>query len=150
MLKLVWPLPHIEHQLASACTYCFVLILLGIQVGSLGPSLLELSSRVSASLQDTSYAASVRSITFLTFSCAGPLLDYMSPHGFLASACIVAALGNILIPLTQNLSGLYAATSLQGIAGGIVDTGTNVVMLWAFAGMPMMRTHVPYTSDYTK
>jgi hypothetical protein len=58
--------------------------------------------------------------------------------------------GNILIPLTQNLSGLYAATSLQGIAGGIADTGTNVVMLWAFAGMPMMRTHVPYTTDYTK
>jgi hypothetical protein len=135
MATLAWPLPHKANVKASALTYCFILLLLGIQVGSFGPALLDLSSRVSGSLQDTAYGASFRSLTSLALSFTGPLFDFLSPHGFLAVACIVAAVGNGLVPLSRNLSSLYGATSLQGIAGGIADTGINVGMLWAFSGM---------------
>lgn len=114
--------------------YCFVVLLMGIQVGSFGPALVEVSHAIGASLSDTAYGSSIRTVTSMIASLCGPLYDKAAGHKLLALTCLLCAVGNTIVALAANVSLFYLGMAFQGISSGLLDVGVNLLMLWLFAG----------------
>ena len=157
----------LRHPALPSTLYAILAVAVGIQVSIFGPALLRLSAQVGASLGDTAYASAARTLASVGASAAGPIFDVLAAgqdgapvrcgarrscrlpralhaHTVMGGAALVGGLGSALIPAARSLGALYLGLALQGAASGLLDTGSNLLMMWLWherrAGAPWMQT----------
>ena len=122
-----------HSQPGKACVlYCLIYICLGLCLSTFGPVILDLSVQTSATLQATGQALIIRSVGYLVGSFFGFLYDSQPGHWLLCFAMCLACAGTLAITFARSSFALAGAVSLQGVALGLIDTGANLMLLWAF------------------
>jgi FHS family Na+ dependent glucose MFS transporter 1 len=137
-----------ESQPGKACVlYCLIYVCLGLCLSTFGPVILDLSVQTSATLQATGQALIIRSVGYLVGSLFGFLYDSLPGHWLLCFAMCLACAGTLAITFARSSFALAGAVSLQGVALGLIDTGANLMLLWAFrekSGPPMQALHCAF------
>ena len=98
----------------------------------LGPTLIELSCEIEASLAHMSYAFTSRSIGYLTGSIVGGwLFDKYNGHVVLSLSCLWATLMMWVLPYVSSIYGLLVIIALLGVSLGSLDTGLRDEILYS-------------------
>ena len=103
---------------------------LGCTLSMFGPVILDLAAQTGGSLRATGFCLTARSFAYLLGASCGPLYDRMPGHRLLALAMALCCAGTALIPAARSSAALAATVALQGAAMGLIDTGSNLLMLW--------------------
>jgi FHS family Na+ dependent glucose MFS transporter 1 len=101
--------------------------------GILGPTLAGLAAQTGATLSQISVVFVVRSAGYIGGSLlAGRAYDRRPGHPILALAVVALAAGMALTPLPPWLWLLAALMCMVGVAEGLIDVGTNTLIVWVY------------------
>jgi FHS family Na+ dependent glucose MFS transporter 1 len=127
------PSPTSASKLPYLWAYYSALVGVGLMVGVFGPTLGALAGQTHSTLQGISLILAMRTLGYLggTLLC-GRLLDKTAGHPILATAILLAALAVALIPLAPLLSWLAALILVMGFAQGLMDVGSNTLIVWVY------------------
>ncbi len=107
-------------------------IVLGISAALLGPTLNQLAANTGSTLGDISVLFTMRSIGYLIGAVLSAFLyERFGGHRVMALAFVGAAISLFVTPLMPTLWLLSAVTLFSRLAGGIIDTGENTLIVWA-------------------
>ena len=110
----------------------YAFALMGLDMGLLGPSLLELAVQTSSSIAALSFVFAARSVGLLVGTLvAGYLIDRLPNRGhvILSSGAVLISAVTIVFPLMPNLYLLIAMGWLHGCTMGLVDNTTQVLLI---------------------
>ena len=119
-------------------------IALGLLIGSLGASFLQLQKSTSSTPEQLTFVFTLRSFGYIIGSAAGGiLLDKFPKTGtpMIAFALFMTAVSTAIIPSAHSLELLFFLGSTQGIAMGMLDTVANVLIIhmWKEEAGPWMQ-----------
>ena len=119
------------HKYLQTASYYLAVLILGF-VGLIKASTLpDLAQNTSVNLSQITYVLSAGSIGYLVGSfLGGRLFDRFSGHKIIAAATFIAACLLAFIPLLQTLSLMLMIFFLFGLLIGIIELGTNTLILW--------------------
>ena len=118
-------------RLPKTIGYFSTFVALGMALSVLGPTLPALAEQTGAELGEISFLFTARSLGYIVGSLlGGRLLDRLRGHPVLALSLGVMALALGIVPLLPLLWLLALAMLLLGVSEGVVDPGTNALMLW--------------------
>jgi len=119
------------HPWIATIAYYLSFIILGASTAASGPSLPKLAEHTSSGLDRISLIFVFGSLGYLIGSFfGGRAYDRVPGHRLMAIALLAIGLASVLIPIAPVLWMLLAAMFLSGLAGGIVDVGSNTLLLW--------------------
>ena len=119
------------HPWIATIAYYLSFIILGASTAASGPSLPKLAEHTSSGLDRISLIFVFGSLGYLIGSYfGGRAYDRVPGHRLMAIALLAIGLASVLIPIAPVLWMLLAAMFLSGLAGGIVDVGSNTLLLW--------------------
>ena len=119
------------HPWLATIAYYLSFIILGASTAASGPSLPKLAEHTSSGLDRISLIFVFGSLGYLIGSYfGGRAYDRVPGHRLMAIALLAIGLASVLIPIAPVLWMLLAAMFLSGLAGGIVDVGSNTLLLW--------------------
>ncbi len=111
--------------------YFAAFVALGLSSSSMGPTLPGLAENTRTSLQSISFLFTARSLGYLIASSrGGKLYDKRRGNRVMAVALMGMAMLLALVPLLPNLSLLFVAILLIGIAEGALENGGNTLLVW--------------------
>ncbi|EGD79136.1 sodium-dependent glucose transporter 1 [Salpingoeca rosetta] len=118
-------------RLSLTATNYTAFFCLGLLLSLLGPTLLDLATRLDATIAHMALAFTARSLGYLLGSIVGGLIFDRTAYSatMLATTLLLAATGSFCVPLAKNVPVLAAVVSLQGLAMGFLDTGGNVLLI---------------------
>jgi fucose permease len=112
--------------------YLFSFVVLGVVLGMLGPALQSLRAQVGASVSGISFVFVAQSAGYLVGAVAGGRgFDRGLGHRLLACALVLMAAGLFLVTQSRTLVALCGAFVVLGLAIGLVEVGSNTLLLWA-------------------
>jgi fucose permease len=112
--------------------YLFSFVVLGVVLGMLGPALEGLRAQVGASVSGISFVFVAQSAGYLAGAVAGGRgFDRGLGHRLLGCALVLMAAGLLLVTLSRTLVALCGAFVVLGLALGLVEVGSNTLLLWA-------------------
>jgi len=129
-------------KLFKTITLCAAYFSLGLCMSVTGPTLPFLQEQVGSSISQVSYIFTARSIGVLTGSFMGGfLMDRYNPYSLLFIVVALMAIGIGAMPWCRHLWLLMVSSSLIGIGGGFLDTGTSTLCLemWGQGSGPYMQ-----------
>ncbi len=125
-LKKTSSLPYI-----ATTAYYLSFIILGLTTAASGPSLLKLSEHTSSGLDRISLIFVFGSLGYLIGSfLGGRAYDRLSGHKLMAFTMLIVGVASALIPIARSLQVLLFAMFLSGFASGILDVGSNTLLMW--------------------
>jgi len=111
--------------------YYFLLIIIGLDVAIIGPTLLALSEQTGSTISAIGAVFLAGSIGYTIGTMAGGWsFDHLPGHFVLGLAELLAAVMLICVPFAPSLEVLLIILTLKGIANGFVNTGSNTLLLW--------------------
>ena len=106
-------------------------IALGMMGAALGPTLPSLADNTQTQLSGISFLFTAHAFGYLIGSFqGGRLYDRMPGNPLMVGAMVVAAICLTLVPLIPVLWLLLIVVAILGIAGGVIDVGGNVLLVW--------------------
>ncbi len=112
--------------------YLFSFVVLGVVLGMLGPALEGLRAQVGASVSGISFVFVAQSVGYLLGALAGGRgFDRGLGHRLLSCALILMAAGLFLVTQSRSLVALCGAFVVLGVALGLVEVGSNTLLLWS-------------------
>lgn len=121
-------------KIASTIGYYGAFIALGITVAALGPTLPGLAAHARAGLGAISILFTARSLGYLVGSFqGGRLYDRLPGHPVLATVLLLMAAMLASIPFVPELWVLVGIVLILGVAEGMVEVGSNTLLLWIHA-----------------
>ena len=125
--------PVHASRLPYLAAYYSTLIAVGLMVGIMGPLLGDLARQTQSSLQGISLILAMRPLGYLGGTLlSGRLLDRHPGHPILAGAILISAIALSLMPLAPILLILAALVLIMGFAQGIMDVGSNTLIVWVY------------------
>jgi len=119
------------HGRAQTLAYYIAFIALGLATSILGPTLPTLAQNTGASLAQIGAVLTGMSLGWMIGSfVAGRYYDRRPAHGLLAGMVLMTALMLGLTPMVQRLELLVLVFFLIGFAGGGIDMGGNILLVW--------------------
>jgi FHS family Na+ dependent glucose MFS transporter 1 len=117
--------------MASTVGYYGAFVVLGITVAALGPTLPGLAAHTHTVLSAISFLFTARSLGYLLGSLqGGRLYDRLPGHPLMAAALVLMAAMLALVPFLPALWILVAVLLILGMAEGVVEVGSNTLLLW--------------------
>lgn len=111
--------------------YFAALIVIGLSIATLGPTIPYLADNTASSLNRISVLFSARSLGYLLGSLGiGRLYDRLAGHRLIASLLLVLGVTMALTPLISFLWLLVVVLLLLGISEGGADVGSNTLLIW--------------------
>ncbi|EGG17392.1 hypothetical protein DFA_08387 [Cavenderia fasciculata] len=122
-----------KRELTLTISYLLCFVSLGISVGSLGPTLLSLSTNTHSTLDQVGYFFSARGLGYFFGSFSGRFYDRV-PNGNLICglATILMAVALFLIPLSHNIWLTGIIFFFEGGFAGLIDSGLNTMIVWVW------------------
>lgn len=118
-------------EVSRTAIYCLMILTVGMISGSLGPSLVYLSSLVDASVSQISIVFTVKAMgNILGAFIAGRMFDRMSGHIYLAIMSLLVVATLILVPFSNTLTILLVIFFVMGFAEVSINTGCNLMTIW--------------------
>jgi fucose permease len=112
--------------------YLFSFVVLGVVLGMLGPALEGLRAQVGASVSGISFVFVAQSAGYLVGALAGGRgFDRGLGHRLLSFALMLMAAGLFLVTQSRSLVALCGAFVVLGLALGLVEVGSNTLLLWS-------------------
>ena len=125
--------PTHASRLPYLITYYCTLVAVGLMVGIIGPLLGDLAQQTQSTLQGISLILAMRPLGYLGGTLlSGRLLDRHPGHPILAAAIALSAAALALMPLAPALAILAVLVLVMGFAQGIMDVGSNTLIVWVF------------------
>ncbi len=122
-------------RIAQTIGYSGTFLVFGMGVAALGPALPVLSRNTGSSLSQVSLVFATVAAGYLLGVLAGGRLFALVPgHRVLGGVLALMAGMAALIPVASNVWLLGALFLLFGLAQGIVEVGTNTLLLWVQTG----------------
>jgi FHS family Na+ dependent glucose MFS transporter 1 len=119
------------ERMPQTIAYFAAFVALGLSSSSMGPTLPGLAENTRTSLQSISFLFTARSLGYLIASSrGGKLYDKRRGNRVMAVALMGMAMLLALVPLLPNLSLLFVAILLIGIAEGALENGGNTLLVW--------------------
>lgn len=116
----------VTSSMRKTIIYSLTFITVGLGLGSLGPTLPALASKVHVDTSKISYLFAVRSLgTILGSLFIGKQYDRIKGHPILVIALITIAVGFLLVPYASSLSILILLFLILGISYGTITVGGN-------------------------
>lgn len=116
---------------ASTIGYYGAFIALGMTVAALGPTLPGLAAHMRTGLGAISVLFIARSLGYLVGSFqGGRVYDRLPGHRILVAVLLLMAAMLALIPFVPQLWLLVAVVLILGVAEGMVEVGSNTLLLW--------------------
>jgi MFS transporter, FHS family, Na+ dependent glucose transporter 1 len=120
-----------KFKLLTTIAYCASFIAMGISMSSLGPTLPDLAQNTRASLSAISILFAARSLGSLVSSVwGGQVYDRLNGHVVLAVMILGMAATTALTPFIPLLWVLSLMLFITGIAQGVLNIGSNVLLVW--------------------
>jgi FHS family Na+ dependent glucose MFS transporter 1 len=112
-------------------TYFYLFFVIGLVQGVIGVSLTVLRKHAHTTEAWIGTLVLARGVGWLVGSMSGGwLFAQWDAHRLLIAACMVMVLSHIAVPLLDFLWGLLGVFLVIGIAGGVLETGGNTVLIW--------------------
>ena len=112
-------------------SYYFLFMCLGLNMAITGPTLPALATQTNSRLGQMGLLFLVSSIGYtLGTLISGRIFDRARGHLVLGIAQLFVAAMLVLIPLTTALWVLLVILVCMGVAGGFINTGGNILMVW--------------------
>src|SRR3990172_1294652 len=125
-------LPKADKQRLAFVFYAAVL-LEGVMLASLGPTLDALADNSSSTTGQISILFTVNSLGYITGSLlAGRLYARLRGNAVLAVALVWMAVLTATIPLLDSLWLMVGVFTLIGLSIGLIDVGGNTLLVWLF------------------
>jgi MFS family permease len=116
-----------DNKILTAVVYCLCLSVLGLDLASLGPALIQLAVKTSTSLTAVGYCFFFRSLAYMLASFLGPLYDkFPNPHFVLGAGVALAGIGTICVPFSTSVYFLAFIVMLQGVGMAVCDVGKGM------------------------
>jgi MFS family permease len=113
-----------DNKVLTAAVYCLCLGVLGLDLASLGPALIQLAVKTTSSLTAVGYCFFFRSLAYMLASFLGPLYDkFPNPHYVLAAGIALAGIGTVVVPLSTSVYFLGFIVMSQGVGMAVCDVG---------------------------
>ncbi|XP_066980624.1 major facilitator superfamily domain-containing protein 4A-like [Macrobrachium rosenbergii] len=118
-----------QHRLPTI-TYCAVFWSFGMCVAFLGPTLLELSCRISSVFSAMSWISFSQSLfTLIGSACGGLLIQRLGNHVVLLISTSMLSITLATIPFCSVLGWLAVVLATMGFFMGTIDTVANISMI---------------------
>jgi len=126
---------RLPRQHAVTLLYSMGFLLLGLNVASVGPLLVALTTQVGVPLADGGALFSSRATGYFCGSILTSLVDRWPAQGnrVIAVGLLLAGGLTAIVPLTQSLVAMCACLFFVGVSMGTLDTGANVMLLQEFS-----------------
>ena len=124
--------PNVQRgRLASTMGYYASLLSLGLSVAVLGPTLPDLAQRTHTDMRKISILFTTLALGYMLGALqGGRWYDRLSGHTVLAGGILVMMLAMALMPVMPSLWLLAAVMLVLGVGQGLVDGGSNTLLLW--------------------
>lgn len=120
-----------SRKRCTTAAYYVSFTAVGMCVASFGPALLSLAEQTGSELDSISVVFSARSLAyFVGSSIGGPIVDKLNAHVLMAFALLLTAAGMAVSALAKSVALLALCVSASGLAMGLLDAGTNVLLIW--------------------
>ncbi|MBN2387800.1 MAG: MFS transporter [Anaerolineales bacterium] len=117
--------------LTNTAVYYLMFIGLGLGMGAIGPTIPSLAAQTGSTLGALSRIFLAASIGYTCGTwLGGRLFDRLRGHPLLGAALLASGLLVFFIPLVPALWMLVVIVALKGLADGIINTGTNTLLVW--------------------
>lgn len=115
--------------------YSSAFFLLGLNIASTGPLLLDLTAQVNVSIAEGGVFFSSRAAGYFLGSLGSSVIDRFPAQGnrLIAAGLFVAGATTALVPLMTSLAAAGACFFFVGVSMGTLDCGANVMLLNEFA-----------------
>ena len=117
----------------SVLGYYAAIFALGLAAAVLGPTLPGLAKHTHTDLRTVSFLFTARAFGYMLGSMqSGRWYDHLPGHTVLAAGLLVMAVTMVVTPLMPLLGVLTAAILALGVADGMVDVGSNTLLVWIY------------------
>jgi FHS family Na+ dependent glucose MFS transporter 1 len=118
-------------KLTATIAYYLSFIIMGATTAASGPSLPTLAAHTSSGLDRISLIFIFGPLGYLIGSYfGGRAFDRIPGHKVMTGILLTLGIASIFIPIANTLSALLAFMFLSGLATGMLDVGSNVLLLW--------------------
>jgi fucose permease len=130
----------------SVRLYLVTFLVLGLALSVLGPALTELRERSGADIGDIGILFAGQAAGYIVGSFAGgALIDRFNSHRVFAGSLVLLGLGLALVPVFDDLTGLFVTFVIIGLGASVCDLGGNTLLMWelgAGSGRAMNLLHM--------
>lgn len=120
-----------DSPLGRTFSYYLLFIYLGLGLGMIGPTLPTLASQTHTSIGDMGWLFLIGSLGYtLGTMISGPVFERLRAHRVMGISQLLAAGLLVLIPIVPRLELLIGILLLKGIADGLINTGSNTLLIW--------------------
>jgi fucose permease len=125
----------IPRHFVVTILYCIAFFLLGLNIASTGPLLIDLTKQVNVSIAEGGVFFSSRAAGYFLGSLGSSIIDRFPAQGnrLIAAGLFVAGGTTALVPLMTSLAAAGACFFFVGVSMGTLDCGANVMLLNEFA-----------------
>jgi len=115
----------------ATTAYYLSFIILGLTTAASGPSLIKLAEHTSSRLDQISLIFVYGSFGYLVGSfLGGRAYDRVSGHKLMAITLLITGIASAVMPIARSLQVLLFAMFMSGFASGILDVGSNTLLMW--------------------
>ena len=127
------PATGLPDQRQSALGYYAAIFALGLAAAVFGPTLPGLAQHTHTDLRTVSVLLTARAFGYLLGSMqSGRWYDHWPGPAVLAAGLLLMALTMVLTPFMSVLGALTAVLLALGVADGLVDVGSNTLLVWVY------------------
>lgn len=127
------PASRLSYNRQSILGYYAAIFALGLAAAVLGPTLAGLAKHTHTDLRTVSLLFPARAFGYMLGSMqGGRWYDHLPGHAVLAAGLLLMAVTMVLTPLMPLLGALTAAILVLGVADGMVDVGSNTLLVWVY------------------
>jgi fucose permease len=130
----------------SVRLYLVSFLLVGLSLSVLGPALTELRERSGADIGDIGVLFAGQSTGYIIGSfTGGRLYDRLDGHRVFAASLVLLGIGLGMVPVFDDLTGLFLTFVVVGVGASVADLGANTMLMWelgAGSGRAMNTLHL--------
>jgi MFS transporter, FHS family, Na+ dependent glucose transporter 1 len=127
------PASGLAAQMPSVLGYYAAVFALGLAAAVFGPTLPGLAQQTHTDLRTVSVLFTARAFGYMLGSLqSGRWYDHRPGHAVLAAGLLLMAVTMVLIPFMSRLGALTAVILALGVADGMVDVGSNTLLVWVY------------------
>jgi len=127
------PASGLPDQRQSVLGYYAAIFALGLAAAVFGPTLPGLAQHTHTDLRTVSFLFTARAFGYMLGSMqSGRWYDHWPGHAVLAAGLLLMAVTMVLTPLMSLLGTLTAVILALGVADGMVDVGSNTLLVWVY------------------
>ena len=125
--------PDTWQSVSTTISYYAAIFALGLAATVVGPTLPGLAKHTHTDLSTISFLFPARALGYMLGSLqSGRWYDHLPGHAVLAAGLLMMAVAMVLTPLMSLLWALTAAFLVLGVADGMVDVGSNTLLVWVY------------------